>query len=396
MANTFLVISDITREVQRVLHERMTFCKTINNQFDNMAESGGGKNGGIMRIRTPAKYTVRSGRVMDIQDSTDTSVTLTVATQTGCDLGNFTSAELANSIDDVSNRYIKPAVSVIASNIEKTVLQGVTQAVYQTVGTAGTTPATMTVWGEARAKLNQQCVPYEDRSVQLSSVAMASMVDSYKGLFAPSPSISKQYLQGYISTNSGFDWYENERGLVVTNGSDVAGTVNETTVADGDAEMTVTGFSAALATGSVFTVAGVYDVHPETKESYSHLKQFVVLTGTTTTLLKFSPAVYASGANQNVSALPSSSLSSGTITPVGSASVAYPYHLAYHKDIAVFATQDLPLPKNFEAMRKKIDDVSVRVILNAYDVVNDTYATRIDILWGYATIRPEMGCRVVG
>src|SRR3990167_8433966 len=108
MSNTFLVISDITREVQRVLHEKMAFCKTINNQFDDMAESGGGKNGGVMRIRTPSKYTVRSGRVMNVQDTTDTSETLTVATQTGCDLGNFTSAQMAHTIDDVSNRYIKP------------------------------------------------------------------------------------------------------------------------------------------------------------------------------------------------------------------------------------------------------------------------------------------------
>jgi len=396
MSNTFLVITDITREVQRVLHEKMAFCKTINNQFDDMAESGGGKNGGVMRIRTPSKYTVRSGRVMNVQDTTDTSETLTVATQTGCDLGNFTSAQMANTIDDVSNRYIKPAVSVIASDIEKTVLQGVTQDVYMNVGTAGTTPASMTVWGQAQAKLNQQAVPAEDRCVQLSSVAMASMVDAYKGLFAPSSAVSKQYLEGYVARNSGFDWYTNERGLVVTNGADVAGTVNETTVADADAEMDVTGFSAALATGSIFTVAGVYDVHPETKAAYSHLKQFVVLTGTTTTLLKFSPAVYSTGALQNVSALPSSALSSGTITPVGSASTAYPYHLAYHKDIAVFATQDLPLPKNVEAMRKKIDNISVRVILNHYDVVNDTYATRIDVLWGYKTIRAELGCRVIG
>jgi hypothetical protein len=312
------------------------------------------------------------------------------------DLGNFTSADMALSLDDFSDRIIKPAVSVLVSDIEADVLQGVTKSVANTVGAAGTTPASLAVWGQARQKLNESLAPMEDRCVQLSSKTSASMVNAYSTLFNPSNAISKQYLEGYIGRNMGFDWYENERILRVTNGSDVTGTVDETTVANGDAEMTVTGFTGALAVGQIFTVAGVYDVHPETKQAYSHLKQFTVLAGTTTTLLKFSPAVYATGPQQNVSAFPSSSLSSGTITPVGSASTAYPYDLAYQKDLATFVTADLPLPKNEEASRKVMDGISFRLIVNSYDAINDIFATRLDVLYGYKTLRPELGCRVIG
>jgi len=397
MSNTYLVISDVTREVQRVLHEKATFIKTINRQFDDRFGKTGAKIGETLQIRLPNKYTVRTGRVMDVQNTTEQAVTLTVATQKGVDLGNFTSADLALSMDDFSERIIQPAVSVLMSDIENDVLGGVTKSVANTVGTAGTTPASMTVWGQARQKLNESLAPMGDRSVQLSSKTSASMINAYSTLFNPSAAISKQFIEGYIGgPHLGFNWYENERILRVTNGSDVSGTVNETTVANGDAEMTVTGFSGALQEGQIFTVAGVYDVHPETKQAYSHLKQFTVLTGTTTTLLKFSPAVYSTGALKNVSAMPSSSLDSGTITPVGSASTAYPYDLAYHKDLATFVTADLPLPKNEEASRKMMDGISVRLIMNSYDATNDIFATRLDILYGYKTLRPELGCRVIG
>lgn len=396
MSNTYLVISDVTREIQRVLHEKATFIKTINRQFDDRFGKTGAKIGETLQIRLPNKYTVRTGRVMDVQNTTEQAVTLTVATQKGVDLGNFTSADLALSMDDFSERIIQPAVAALVSNIEADVLQGVTKTVANTVGTAGTTPATMAVWGQARQRLNESLAPMENRHIQLASKTSASMVNAYSTLFNPSAAISKQFLEGYIGRHLGFDWYENERILSVTNGSDVTGTVNETTVANGDTEMTVTGFTGALQEGQIFTVAGVYDVHPETKTAYSHLKQFTVSAGTTTTLLKFSPAVYSSGPLQNVSAMPSSSLSSGTITPVGSADLAYPYDLAYHKDLATFVTADLPLPKNEEASRKVMDGISFRLIMNSYDATNDIFATRLDVLYGYKTLRPELGCRVIG
>ena len=389
MSNSYLVIGDVTREIQRVLHEKATFIKTINNQYDDRFAKSGAKIGDSLEIRLPNQYTVRTGRVADVQATNEQSTTLTVATQKGVDLGQFTSADLALSMDDFSDRIVKPAISVLVSDIEADVLQGVTKAVANTVGAAGTTPATMTVWGQARQKLNESLAPQENRCVQMSSKTSASMTNAYSTLFNPGSAISKQYLEGYISRNSGFDFYENERVLKLTNSADIAGTVNETTVANGDAEMTVTGFSAALEPGMIFTVDGVYDVHPETKQAYSHLKQFTVLAGTTTTSLKFSPAVYATGARQNVSAFPSSSLESGTITPVGSASTAYPYDLAYQKDVAAFVTADLPLPKNEDAMRKTMDGISFRLVVNSWDSTNDVFNTRLDVLYGYKTIRPQ-------
>ena len=137
MANTHLTISDITRGCLAVLHEKLSFIGTINRQYDDQFAKTGAKIGSSLRIRLPNKYTVRTGKTMQAQESEETAVTLTLATQKGVDMDGFSSADLALSIDDFSKRYIEPAMAVLASNIEADALQTMTKDVYNLVGTAG-------------------------------------------------------------------------------------------------------------------------------------------------------------------------------------------------------------------------------------------------------------------
>lgn len=394
MANVILTPTMVTREVQRVLHEKLSFVSTINRSFDSSFGQEGAKIGDTLKIRLPNKYTVRTGKTLNAQDQAETSVDLTVATQKGVDM-NFSTAELTLDIQDFSMRYIEPAVAVLASNIEADAIQTMTKDVYNQVGTAGTTPATMLVFGQAKAKLNQYLAPKDNnRSVQLDSIAMATMVNAYSGLFNAPGAISKQYTDGIISHNSGLDWYENERIYTHTNGADVTGiTFDSVTAAEGDSTLAITGASAAPAVGSVFTMADVYAVHPETKDAYGHLQQFVVLTGTTSSSLVFSPAIYAAGAKANVSALPATT---AALVWSGGASTAYEQHLAYHRDAFAFVTADLELPGGVDfAAREVLDGISTRVV-RQYDINNDNMPCRIDILYGYKTVRAEMACRITG
>jgi len=393
VSNTYLNISDITRESLRVLHEKLSFIGTIDRQYDDRFAQSGAKIGSTLAIRKPVKYTVRTGKTMDVQDATETSVTLSLATQKGVDMGQFSSADMALKIDDFSKRFIEPAMAVLASDIEYTVLSGVTKQVYNLVGTAGTVPNSMSVFGNARARLNQYLAPKDrNRNVQISSVTMASMVDVYKGLFAPGENIGDQYLEGLVSRNSGLNWYENDRVYSHTNGTDHSGiTLDNDTLVNGDTSCTITGCSSAPTEGTVFTFANVYAVHPETKQAYTHLQQFVVGSGSTTTNLVFSPAIYSSGANQNVNAMPSTT---AALTFHGSASTSYEQGLAYHKDAFAFVTADLPLPRGMhDAYRVQKDGISMRVV-SGYDMVNDIFATRVDVLFGYLATRPELACRI--
>lgn len=393
MANSILTPTAVTREILRVLHEKLAFIGTINRSYDSSYAQSGAKIGDSLKIRLPNQYTVRTGKTLNAQDTNETSVTMTVATQKGVDM-NFSSAELTMEMDDFSKRVIEPAVSVLASNIDYTALSTMTKDVYNLVGTPGTTPASMLTFGQARAKLNQGLAPKDNnRYVQLDSLAMAAMVNANSGLFQDSSAIAKQYREGMIGRTSGFDWYENERIYTHTNGSDVTGiTFDSVTAADGDSTLAITGAAAAPAVGSVFTMADVYAVHGETKQSYGHLQQFTV-TAATTASLSFSPALQSTGARQNVSTLPATT---AALVWSGAASTAYEQHLAYHKDAFAFASADLEMPSGVDfAARENFEGLSIRVVRN-YDINNDNFPCRLDILHGFKTIRAEMATRITG
>jgi len=395
MANVLLTPTAVTRKALSILHEKLSFIGTINRNYDDSFARTGAKIGDSIKIRLPNKYTVRQGKNLAAQDTSETSETLTVADQRGVDM-NFSTAELAMDLDDFSERIIEPAMAVLASDIENDALQTMTKDVYNLVGTAGTTPAGMLVFGQARQKLNEYLAPKDNnRHVQINSAAMASMANAYNGLFNPVTNIAEQYREGFISRNAGLNWWEQEKILSITNLGDVVGAINETAIADGDTTLTVDGLTAAPVVGTVFTIAGVKAVHPETKQAYSHEQQFVVTSSTTptTTAISFSPALNSTGANQNIDHLPSNN---DVITWVGSASTAYPYNLAYHRDAFAFATADLELPNDVHfGSRQVYDGVSLR-ILRQYDINSDNIPCRVDVLFGHKTLRADQAVRIIG
>jgi hypothetical protein len=147
--------------------------------------------------------------------------------------------------------------------------------------------------------------------------------------------------------------------------------------------------------GTTFTIAGVYEVHPETKAVTPRLQPFVVAADATMTgasgQLQISPAIVTSGAQQNVSASPANG---AAITFTGAANGGYEQEMAFHRDAFAFATADLVLPRGVDfAAREVFDGVSMRIV-RAYDINNDAFPCRIDVFYGYKTIRPQMACRI--
>lgn len=391
MANDILTPTAVTREALRILHEKLTFIGSIKRDYDDTYKVAGAKRGDSLKIRLPNQYTVRSGATLVAQDTEETSVTLTTSTQKGVDV-NFTSAELTLELDDFSERILEPAMAVLASDLENDALS-MTKDVYNLVGTPGTTPASLLPYLQARTKLNQYLAPKNDRCLQMDSEASAVIVNALTGLFHDSTQVSKQYREGMMGRSAGYDWHENDRGYVHTNGADVAGAINDAgaTIVTGATTIPVDGFTAALAEGSVFTIAGVNAVHPETKVAYNFLQQFTVVTGTTTTSLVLSPAIHSTGAKQNVDALPADN---AVITAVGSAGVAYNHNLAYQKEAFAFTTADLVKPNGVDFCAREVyDGVSMRIVRD-YDINNDKLPCRIDVLYGYKTLRPQLACRV--
>lgn len=396
MANSLLTIDMITRETLRIAHESLSFIGTIDRQFDDSFGNQGAKIGSTLRVRKPNMYKRTTGsRVMDVQDQNEQNGSITVATQDHTDM-RFNSAELALSLDDFSRRYIEPAVKSLVSGIEGDFLAFATKATAQVAGTAGTALTDLAAVGAARAKLNQQLAPKDgNRFIQCDSVTMGTLVNGLKGLFQDSSQIKEQYREGMIGRTAMADWYENDRMWTLPNSADVAGEINGGTLTSGITSLTVDGFTAAPVAGMVFTVEGIYDVHPETKAAYSHLKQFTVTAGATTTNLTFDPPMIFSTTNprQNCSGTPADN---NDIVFVGSASTNYIQQLMYHKEAFQFVTADLPLMDDAHKCSRRVQDGLSMRVWQASDIRNDELLMRIDILYGMAALRPEWACRIIG
>lgn len=389
MANTILTPTAVTREALRVLHQKLNFVGSINRQYDDSFAKTGAKIGDSLKVRLPNQYVVRTGATLDAQDTAETSVTLQVATQKGVDL-NFTSVDLTLSLDDFSKRILEPAMSVLAANIEADAMS-MYKDVYQSVWNGGSAN-TLAKMASGRSILQRALAPSNDRTANLNVQDMQDIVTAGSTLFNPSPEISKQYKEGYVGRNGGFDYAENTMWAAHTRGAGANYLVNDT-VASGDAVITVDTGTGAVVQGDVFTIDNVYSVHPETKVSTGILQQFVVTAAATSgaNTWSVSPAMISTGARQNINALPADN---AAITFLGTASTAVGTSLAYQKDAFAFATADLVMPKGVDfAAREVLDGVSMRII-RQYDINNDKFPARLDVLYGYKTLRAQLAARL--
>ena len=391
MSNTLSVIDMVTRESLRIAHEKLAFIGTINRSYDSSYAKSGGKIGDTLRVRNPNQYVRRKGsRVMDVQDQAETTQNVTVATQDGVDM-KFNSAELSLSIDELSRRYIEPAVSVLVSGIEGDVLSGVTKDVYNYAGTTteivGATD--LDAVSQARAKLNRGLAPKENRCIQMDSVTMASVVGGGRALFHDPGQLQTAFKEGYLGRFGGTNFYENDRTYFHVSGADhTTVTVNDAAIASGDTGVTMAG--GTFSVGDTFTIADVFEVHPETKASYATLQQFVVVTQSTNDIT-FSPAWVTTGAKQNVNALP---VTGAAVTLYAGDGVDYQSNLMYQKDAFTFVTADLPIMDDaIRCVRRMQDGLSIRCWQGS-DIRNDELLLRLDILYGYKTLRPAWACRV--
>ena len=413
MANTLTVIDMVAREALKVAHENLTFLGTINRDYDDSFSKTGAKIGDTLRVRNPNQYVRRQGsRVMNVQDQAETTQTITVSTQDGVDM-KFNSAELSLSIDELSRRYIEPAVKVLVAGIEGDVLADVTQSVYNLTGTAGTAVGSssgdISAITLARGRLNQYLAPKSDRAVQLDSITMGYIVNGNKSLFNPSGAVSESFREGFFSRNAMADWYENEKTWSMLNADDVAGEVDEsaeTNFVEGSTTIHVDGLGSTIKKGMVFEWEGVYACHPETKAAYSHLQQFVVTnaSGSVTSNeidITFKPAIYTTGAKKNVCTATGAALtwsSTGqdgkNIVFFGTADISYRQNLMYHRDAFSFATADLPLMDDaLKCVRRSQDGLAIRVWQGS-DIRNDELLLRLDILYGWKAFRPEWAVRI--
>jgi hypothetical protein len=404
MSNSILTIDMITRKALEILENNLVITRNVNRQYDDSFAVEGAKIGSTLRIRLPDRALVTDGAALQVQDDNEQYTTLSVASQKHIGV-NFTSAELTMQLDDFAERVLKPRISQLASSVDADVANAY-KSIYNSVGTPGTTPATSLVLLQAQQKLNEGAAVMSPRYATVNPAANAGLVEGMKGLFNPTDTVSRQFRNGMMGMGVlGFEEVNMSQSIkqhtTGTRSTSDTILVNGTITTEGQSTISIDGGtgSATVTVGDVFTVANVYAVNPQTRESTGSLQQFTVTAANTAsggawTNIAVSPAMYTpNNALATISAFPQDG---AAITFVGAASSQYAQNLVYHKDAITFATADLLLPQGVDmASRQVHNGISLRVV-RQYDINNDRLPCRIDVLYGYSAVRPQMAARIWG
>ncbi len=411
MANTLTFIDMVEKGSQKYAHENLSFIGNIDRQYDDyFARTGGGKNGSTLRVTKPRMFESTIGSTLVVSDVTDIDATITMGTQRHVAI-ELSSKEMTldttspREVNRFYNETLFPMMSSLTAPIEADFIAFATKATANVVGTAGTAIGDSTVPTLAQARLNQNIAPTGGRIAMVNSPTMAGMVAARDTFFNPVAEVSKMYKEGMVGRNAMAEWYANEKMYTHTNGSDV-------TISTDAAALVVNGSGAldfhtltasAVSAGSVFTIAGVYDCHPETKQQYPHLKQWTLVSGGGTSGASVvSPEIYFTGPRKNCVAaggteLTAASFNAQVMTFVGLASTSYNQGLMFHPKAFQFVTADLePIFDDPRSFKQSTHDGLSLSVSTFGDGINYKRILRIDILYGFAALRQEWACRMIG
>lgn len=402
--NTLLTPSLITKEALTILENNLVMAKKVRRDYDKYFGKSlptVGKIGDTLTIRKPNRFTVRTNSTLSAQNIVEPSTSIVIDKVAGVDF-SFTSRELTLNIEEFSERYLKPAMATIANKIDFDLL-ALYKNVYNQVGTPRVTPATFAALAATTRRLNEEAAPKDkDRHGIIDPAAEVTLADAFKAFFNPNRAISDQYEDAEIGRVGGIGWNMDQNVNLHTTGS-VSNTTPaiDTNVTAGDTTFHLDGLNGATVTaneGDTFTVAGIYAVNPQSRQSTGVLRQFVV-TATTTAVgsefaaLPISPAPYASGAFQNVTALP---VDGDLVTFFDPASATSTQNLAFHKDAFALVTVPLELPEGVHfAARDSYKGINMRIV-RQYTISDDAIPTRIDVIYGVKTLYQELAVRLAG
>ena len=409
MANTLVTPTWYTKEVARILVNNLKFASNVNRSYDDQYVQAGAKVGYTVNARMPQRFTVTTGQALQTQGITDQYVAITLTHQKNVAY-SWSTASMTQEIDNVRERYVKPAATALANVIDYDGLNTVFTDVYQSVGTPGTTPTSNLTYLQAGAKLTNSAAPADGRVAVLDPTSMVTLANANLALFQPAATIAEEYKSGQFAGRAlGVGaWYEDANVAKYTTGTFTTSTPLVAGASQTGSSLVTDGWASgasSLAKGDIFTVAGVLSVNPVSYASTGALQQFVVTAAITDAstggmTIAIAPSIVTSGQLQTVTASPADN---AALTVVGSSAGALSatvtsQSLVYHPDAFALVMADLHRPTSgaeATTVRSKELGISLRMV-QQYQIGTDQEPTRLDVLYGWATLRPTLACRVQG
>lgn len=390
----------ITKKAVMIFTNTNQLLKRINRQYDNQYANEGEKIGSVLRIRLPNDYTVSTGPAFQPQDTAETQVLLTMATQNHVDV-SFSSADLLLSLDDFAERILLPAMNALAGKIAVLLMQQVGEAGCNLTANVDANndviAPTQRTFLRARAALYNSSAPNVKHDTLMQPDAMADTVASLAGLLNDKTAISRQYMEGTMYDALGSLWMEDQSVINHTTGSFTAGTVNGATQTG--TVLTTNAITGTLNVGDIITIAGVNGVNYVQKATTGKLRQFVVTVAAlnAATTLNIFPAIIpsAGGSDVQYQTVVNSPANGAAISLVLNPNITYSNNLRYAPEAFTMATGDLPMPNDVKTARHVYDNVSMRYV-QQYIIGSDQSGRRMDTLWGAVSTRPAWITKVPG
>lgn len=406
MTNTIVTPTAIATAALDILENELVFAKLVSRDYDDLFSY----KGDTVYVRKPVRPTIRTtAAISSIPDVEEGKVAVSMDKQAGADF-NFTSKELTLSMDRIERDILRPYMVGIANQIDGD-LAALAVNVWNWVGTPGNN---LDSWADAARgpqRLMENGVPMGDWRATVSPQDGYSLAGAFVQNTFDQTRTKSSIEMAKVGRVANADWYTTQNVRALTTGarggtplvngasqvstwSNVKDTNTQTLNIDG-ASNSITGWAKA---GDVFTIAGVYAVNPQTKQTLTFLQQFVVTAdvnsnGSGQVAATISPAIITSGPYQNVSAAPADN---AAITMVGSNSTAYYSNLVFAPQAFTLVTRPLDKPAERPmAAVKSYKGISCRVIPD-YDFTNDVSRWRLDILYGVKATYPDLATRISG
>lgn len=412
MANTIITPSIIAKEALMQLKNNLHMSNEVHREYKKEFV----KVGSTVSIRKPVKFYASDGATRVNQDVEEKSTSIAVDQRKHVSWG-FSTQDLTLSIEEYSERYIKPAAITLANTMDRGG-HALYKNVWNSVGTPGTDPSTFASVAACAQRLDEMAVPSDSRKAILNPAANYAIAGNQTSLFAPNAKFKSAYEAAKMGMVANLDTMSSQNvtnhtvgvatGTPLVNGASQNVTYSAATGANSQT-LNTDGWTASttgiLKAGDVFTIAGVFAVNPVPGEGTTgktkmpYLQQFTVLadanSGATTgpATLTISPAIITSGAHQTVNAAPADN---AAITVLGTGATSYAQNLAFHKNAFALVTVPLEMPDGaaFKA-RETHDGLSLRVV-KQYDIDTDQDIIRLDVLYGWGSIYPDLATRLWG
>jgi hypothetical protein len=403
MANAFVTPTWVMREVARIAVNNLKFAGKITRYGADKYRAGGAKVGDTVQARLPQRFTVTSGQGFQAQAINDQTVPVTITDQLNIGT-SYSTFDSTLTVEDAQQRYARPAAEALANQIDYLALSRLYKDVYFSVGTPGTTPTSNETYLSAGTLLSDAACPMDNRCAVLNPRGMAKLSNANLALFNPTRFQSENFRSGQFAGEAlGIsEWYQDQNVARHT-----VGTYGGTPLVNGASQtgssLITDGWSSGATTlnrGDIFTVAGVFQVNPQNRQSTGQLQQFVVTSTISDTTgdmtIAISPSIITSGQLQTVSASPANN---AVITVLGTSATANAAQsLVFHPEAFIMAMA--PLDKDLPGARvTQVTDTQMGVSfrhVEQYSGLTDQKINRIDGIVGYKTFRADWACRVQG